>query len=232
MEVPDLVSGQALDVRWKPLYEEMARLALLLNAKLVCKETSWLMRVCAKLAFFVPDFMDRFSTTLGRTIYLGESARSSYFSCARTIAHELVHVRDYKRYWLLFSFIYAAPQALGLLSTLSLLAIWFGPLWLLSLICLLFLLPIPSPGRTWAEVRAYAVSASFSYWLGIEPHPSMDPYKQQFLGWSYYKMYPFEKKLALKFQHYEQIMIGPLEETFPFAETLRHRVVLHKQRTS
>ena len=79
--------------------------------KLVSKEKSWLMKLIGNLLWFItPTFMDRFWTTLARTIYHPGPPREYnrvWFERYRGIfEHEMIHVQQWIRWgplmWLLW----------------------------------------------------------------------------------------------------------------------------------
>ena len=105
------------------------------------------------------------------------------------------------------------PQSLAVLSLFALRALT-GNLWfLLFLLCLGFLAPIPAPWRMMYEVEAYATGFAAFHWVQGQECPSLSReevntrlsgYVGQFTGWSYYKMWPFksavEERLHEKLQ--------------------------------
>ena len=174
--------------------------------KVVCKNESKFMLLLSKVLFFNKKFMSHYVTTVGNTIYVPDS---SFFddddSSFSTIAHEYVHMCDHKKYGFLFNFGYLFPQILSLLSLLS----FFDIKWLF---CLLFLLPLPSMGRTYFEYRGYSMSMACYYWLYKEK-PPIPHYVDYFTTSLYYWMCPhkgyIEKKLE---QSLNDIVGGKLTE--------------------
>lgn len=149
------------------------------------KDNSWLMKVLAKILFFNKGFMTKFTTTLGSTVYFPseEYVSENPRRAVSILMHEAVHVHDSKKLTPVpFSLLYLSPQilALGALS-----AFWVG--WG-ALLCLLFLAPIPSPGRAWLEARAYAMNVL--RWPEGAHEIAIAAMKQPFRGWDYYKMDP------------------------------------------
>ena len=106
----------------------------------------------------------------------------------RTLHHEGTHLFDAQSFFglittklrwlnvLLFSIVYTFPQNLALLSLLA----FINPWWLL---CLLFALPLPAPGRALAELRAYRRS--------IELGADVEYIVKHFSSPVYYYMLPF-----------------------------------------
>ena len=82
----------------------------------------------------------------------------------------------------LLSSIYLFPQILGILSLLAVFNLWF-------LLCLLFLLPWPAPGRSTLEARAYSMSVYFDYlYLVDNAEQNIEYYSKLFVGPEYYYM--------------------------------------------
>lgn len=140
--------------------------------------------------WFCPDFLTRFTTVIGQTIYLPSRAyvQQHEASAMRTLAHEMVHMLDQERFTKpVFMLGYLFPQilAVGVFSFP-----WLG-LW--SLGFLLFLLPWPAPFRAHVEIRAYALDI-----LTSSPGQQAQVLawaSHQFSSWSYYKMYPFTSEV-------------------------------------
>ncbi len=161
------------------------------------KNESLLMKVAAFLFFFNKDFSKSFTTTLGNTIYFPsrEFINTRAISSLIILMHETVHMYDAKRMnKYLFSALYASPQILALLSLpLFLLGFKF-----LALLPLLFLLPIPSYFRMWAEKRAYLASLyamkklgeKNGYTINLEVQSTF--FLEQFKTVNYYFMWPFK----------------------------------------
>jgi len=122
------------------------------------------------------------------------------------LQHEIVHLKDAESFygllpiktkWLnvsLFYFSYFSPQIFSLLAFLAFVNLW----WLL---CLIFLLPIPSPGRMISEIRAYRRSRE----LGDTSQKIASVFK----GPMYFYMWPFKKhikNMLLKKSPYKEEM--------------------------
>ena len=119
----------------------------------------------------------------------------------QAIAHETFHEYDRKRMSVPVAFLpYAFPQIFAVLSLLSILSVWFGLGWLACLGFLLFLLPIPAPGRMWLELRAYRVNMLFlKYVYQVAPEGLVgiaDNFSTHFTGANYYFMWPFRKHIT------------------------------------
>jgi hypothetical protein len=159
------------------------------------KEDSTAMKILDKILFFTPDFMTRFTTTMGSKVYAPAQRRSSP-TFWKTIAHELVHIHD-KTHAPLgmfgFGFWYLVPQILAAFALLAipLAFVSLHFLWLLLLLPLAA--PIPSMGRTHYEMRGYAMSMAVNYWrYGSVQQHQIDHNVKNFIGPAYYFMWPFE----------------------------------------
>ena len=100
--------------------------------------------------------------------------------------------------WLFFNFLYLFPQNLATFALLG--AFGNSPFWYL---CLLFLLPVPSPTRAWLEFRGYRMTlAVWSFFLG--PNWNYGKFidsivEKQFSSSAYYWMFPFDRFLVERF---------------------------------
>lgn len=105
----------------------------------------------------------------------------------RTIAHEYVHVWDFKRAPVRYALAYTFPRNLALLAPLGLIGLIWTPWAWLSLLMLLSLAPWPSPGRVHYEGRAYEMSRLAATW---ETGRDVDReiYRKYFTGLAYYFM--------------------------------------------
>jgi len=102
------------------------------KVQILPKKASWLMRACAWFLYWTwinRDFMDRYTTTVGKKIYYRESwgdfdinSDTHVRRHASTLEHEFVHVLQYKKWWLLYQFTY-------LLVFLPLGLAWFRFYW-------------------------------------------------------------------------------------------------------
>lgn len=124
------------------------------------KSESGLMKVIGALMFFNRQFMTHVTTTLGSTVYFPsrEYVETDPAIAWDILAHELVHVMDYKRNRL-FMVLYSLPQ---LLAVLALLAIPLHSWW--PLLFLLCLAPLPAPWRLNSELRGYAMGMAVWHW--------------------------------------------------------------------
>ena len=158
------------------------------------KKDSWFMRTVGKLMFFNKRFMTGYITTWYPYVYVPKLPWRSqnHAPAIATIAHEWVHLYDRKRMGLIFNFLYASPQILAPFVLLAFWNLWF----LLFALCLL---PIPSPGRAWAEIRGYRMSIAVYYWISGQK-VDLKWIVDQFVSSSYYFMWPFRGWLMKKFQ--------------------------------
>lgn len=150
------------------------------------KKQSRLMKFLSVVLFFNRDFLTRYVTTLYPHIYVPSFPWHPNSPTRRiaTLAHEYVHLHDRRRLGWLFDILYLSPQIFALLA--------LGAFWNLTwLWALLFLLPLPSPGRAWLEFRAYQVTAAVYWWLNREKINTMW-LTLQFTGSSYYWMFPIK----------------------------------------
>ena len=167
------------------------------------KRKSPLMRLLSKLLFFNKTFSTGYVTTLYPKVYVPELPwrAKDHVAAIATLAHEYVHLKDRKRMWLFFNFLYLFPQNLSLFALLG--AFGNSPLWYL---CLLLLLPIPSPTRAWLEFRGYRMTlAVWAFYLkekldtGQFVNSIVD---RNFTSSAYYWMFPFRRYLLKKFYIY------------------------------
>jgi hypothetical protein len=159
--------------------------------EVIDKKQSTLMLMLSKVLFFNKKFMTHYTTTVGNKIYVPDLSFLDDDDNAFTVlAHEYVHMCDNKRLGPLFKLLYLSPQIFALLSVF---AFWnIAWLW-----CLLFLLPLPSPGRTWFEYRGYSMSMACYYFMyGVKPEVKW--YLDYFSTSLYYWMCPFREYLAGK----------------------------------
>lgn len=172
------------------------------------KDGVWHQILIDKILFFMP-FM-QFWSALYPKVWMPGNREEHY----RVLQHEAVHLLDAQSFYgllpawkglkwinvLLFAICYGAPQLLGFLALLA----FGGNLWWLC--CVLFFLPLPSPGRMLAEMRAYRRSRE----LGRPIETMMDA----FITSKYYYMWPFKghvEKMIMKPSPYKEEMDKILE---------------------
>ncbi|MFA5048766.1 MAG: hypothetical protein WC516_07105 [Patescibacteria group bacterium] len=177
-------------------------------------EESFMQRI-GKAMFFNKDFMTSYTNTFGQTVYFPNRANfdknpDNYFE---TLCHEYVHIADDAAHPILFKLKYALPQILALpavlfilLSPIFIFLMAFSiisSLWLLTLLSVVFLAPIPSPGRTQAELRGYGMSIKIRMWANInDVTPYLNRYLPAFVGSGYYYMCPFKRYVAKELDKY------------------------------
>ncbi len=153
--------------------------------ELCSKKDSLLMRILSVVLFFNKTFMTRYVTTLYPKVYVPELPWNKPLTTQINIlAHEYVHLKDRKRMGWFFNVLYLSPQIFALLA----LGAFWNSWWLLAL---LFLLPLPSPGRAWLEFRAYKVSIAL-HWHLTGQRINVFWLRKQFTCSSYYWMFPFK----------------------------------------
>lgn len=164
--------------------------------KIVYKTDSALMRFLGKLMFFNKSFMTDFTTTLGHTIYLTnpQYAKLHPVTLKVTIAHELVHIRDYQRLGgFLFVLMYGCPQ---ILAPLAILLAFLFPWWIAVLWAVVCLSPVPAYFRMQLEKKAYTFSLyamyllSSKYGFNIDFDSNIDHFVENFTKSNYYFMWP------------------------------------------
>jgi hypothetical protein len=157
--------------------------------RLVDKRSSKLMRalyIASLMFLWNRRFMTSYTTTIGRTMYIPKDPLNFGSDGIHDLAllnHELQHIKDSmaqgRAQWMLF---YLAPQIFSLCAVGG---FWYRP----ALLCLLFLLPWPSPFRVWAESRGYAISLATYARAGFEVGAlQYEGHRSKFTGWAYYRM--------------------------------------------
>ena len=158
------------------------------------KDESKIMKLLSKVLFFNQKFMTGYVTTWYPHIYVPKIPwkENSHVSAIATLAHEWVHLYDRKRLGWFFNFLYMMPQCFFIFGLLAFWSPWF-------LLFFLFLLPIPSPGRAWAEFRGYRMTVAVHYWM-TGRKVDLRWITEQFVSSNYYFMWPFRGWLIKKFQ--------------------------------
>lgn len=208
----------------KEIWDGIAAYAKEQGISIRFKETSWFMRLLGALLFFNPKFMTEYITTIHKTVYWpGRSEADIGYRDWEVLAHECVHAYDSKRLGFpVFGFlIYLMPQSLGIL-TLLLLPLWICTGWWWGLLGLLFLAPIPSPGRRWVEMRGYSMTLACYAWYSEISYRNMAFITRQFTSGAYYFMWPFPKGVmrALTKWH-SKIQSGEYEKEVKIAADIR-----------
>lgn len=166
-----------------------------LGLRVVDKNKSAFMKVLyygALMFIWQREFMTRFTTTIGRTLYVPGGQLDPTPSGLALLNHEIQHIEDSRRFGnVLWAILYLFPQSLALLA---LVAIW----WLPALGALVFLAPWPAPFRVWAERRGY--ERTLVTLKKCDGRPDVDRLRATFTGWAYWKMAwrwePLRKRFA------------------------------------
>jgi hypothetical protein len=135
------------------------------------------------------------------------------------LAHETLHEYDRKKWGnFIYTMMYSSPQIFALLALGAIGAIW-NSWWLLCLLSLLFLAPIPSPGRALIETRGYRVNVMLER---MKSYGDPQAYAEwvadkQFCGPAYFFMFPFRNYIINKLleTEYENYYIyGAIKDWF------------------
>lgn len=178
--------------------------------KVSYKTDSKLMKFLGKVLFFNSEFMTRYTTVLGKTIYFPSRDFVKKNPMARliTLAHEYQHVRDSSRLsFLIFALVYLSPQILAPLMLFFCFLYW----WLGILLFILFLTPLPAYGRMLIEKRGYVMTLFAFNEIYLERNLDFKTRKElllskvskinkNFTSSDYYFMWPFGLKKSLKKQ--------------------------------
>lgn len=165
------------------------------------KNESSFMKLLGKLAFFNPDFMTKYTTVIGDTIYFPNREGLEAYSRSQlvTVAHEYQHIKDAsKMSFPLFVMFYFSPQALAPFMLFFCFLYW----WLGLLLFALILAPLPAVARMVIERRGYIMSLFAHNELLLERGfdsearkelllARVSNYNKQFTTSAYYFMWPF-----------------------------------------
>ena len=180
--------------------------------KIVSKQDSKLMKFLAKVLFFNKDFMTRYVTVIGQTVYVPSKDWMKFNPAAAliTLSHEWAHMKDNRKWKFLYTLAYLSPQIFSLVALASL---WTGNLWWLGFLA--FLLPFPSLGRSELEMRAYSVSMAVAWWV-LEQEPDYEKISKYFTSSAYYWMYPIKEAaiddLEENFERIKRMELRPHEK--------------------
>lgn len=190
--------------------------------ELLVKEDSKYMRflnVFVKL--FNKEFMSSYITLMRYKAYFPKKMLARPRSVWKVLTHEWVHMHSNKRITNgLATIRYGLPQWLALLSLVSIVAKWQSNLWLLNLIWLVCLAPLPAFFRAREEFLGYTMSMANNYWLHghIRPY-EIEWYAEQFYGPAYYFMWPFKSRVIKRLEREAQnIKDGKYDNVTPFKE--------------
>lgn len=153
-------------------------------------------RFIAKLIWlFNREYMTRYISTFYPLVYWTtmDDYRADPKRSFKTLAHEGVHLFDGHdhRFW--FGFSYLLPVLLVLLALGAMAAIWASNWFLMFLVALVFLLPLPAYWRMKWELRGYAMSMAVNAWYhGSVTESTKEWIAGSFTGPAYYFMWPFK----------------------------------------
>lgn len=186
------------------------------------KEDSKLMRVLAKL--FKPinsKFLHEYVTTFYPKVFFPKTYKMFPGATWKSLAHEWVHLHNAKKETrILHWFMYLIPQNLAIFALLSLVAIWASNFWLLNLLWLLCLAPLPAPFRAEEEFEGYTMSMAVEYWrYGSIPPKLVLEFSEAFTGSGYYYMQPSKAEaLARLNQESAKIELGEYDNVRPYSD--------------
>lgn len=181
------------------------------------KDESIFMKMLGFILFFNPSFMKSYTTTIGNTVYFSSRVwlKENEESAARVLAHELVHIADADEAGsFIFSYSYLFPQSFAILSMIAI----FGSFW--WLLCLLFLLPMPAPMRTYFELRGYAMSDAVTF-KSEGQFTNIDWMSGHFTSSDYFFMWPFKNDIQLRIlENRNLIKFGKLSNKIDIADEI------------
>jgi hypothetical protein len=168
--------------------------------KVEYKDSSPLMKFICALMFLNPKFRTQYVTTIKNTVYFPSEKyleTMNQGTLLGVLVHEFVHTQDNKN--ILFYLKYLFPQILAPISLL----LCFINVWVGLALFILFLLPLPAPGRTALELRGYTGT-----WITLSQLLTGDRLEvvkvlfqenvnKEFTGGAYYFMWPFGVKNRL-----------------------------------
>ena len=163
------------------------------------KDESPFMKILGRILFFNKGFMTNFITTIGTKVYF--QSRRSYLADPKNsfsvLAHEFVHVLDFVLNPVRFVCGYLFPQNLSLLSLFASFS-FLSPHFMLCLLFLLCLAPIPSIPRKNSEIRGSGMSLKVLQWRG-ESTERLEWWvahnADNFVNSNYWYMYPFRDRV-------------------------------------
>lgn len=163
-----------------------------LKVKIINKKDSKLMKLISYVLFFNKNFMIKFTTTIGRTIYVSKAfEESENIAKIITLLHEFVHIQQNNED-VLHKVKYLFPQILFILAF-----ILFPFIGFLSLFFILFaVLPLPAYFRMKSEIEAYGLNLYLFDKSGLyQMDHELQHCVQQFTTSNYFFMWPFEDKV-------------------------------------
>ena len=164
----------------------------------VCyKDENFVSKLLGVLVFiFNPKYMKTYTTTRYPKVYFPtrKFVTSDLKRAWKILAHEYVHLWD-RYHKPAFNFTYLLPQIGAFLALPAILAVWFSNWFLLFLVALILVLPWPASARRNAELRGYTMSMAINFWrYGTVSEDTKVWITENFTGWSYYKMWPFNMR--------------------------------------
>lgn len=190
------------------------------NFNLFIKERSKFMNFLGNIMFFNKTFMKNYTTTLYPDVYMPKATLDNHKEAIQVICHEWIHLRSFKsKTPVLAGFLYSLPQCLSVLSILSILQIWFNGPWILNLLWLLLLLPLPSYTRYKEEFNAYTMSMFVNKCIYNKvSKKTIDDIALNFYGPNYYWMWPMKESIIKKLNaEARQIELGVYDDVYPFS---------------
>jgi hypothetical protein len=160
-------------------------------------------KILGALMFWNRRYMTDYISTFYPYVYwtAEKEYRSSPLRSFKVLAHEYVHLLDHKRHPFWFGFSYLLPHLIALLSVVAVVAAFHSPWWLCALASFIAAAPLPSPWRRNWEMRGYTMSMAINAWKHGNVNPStVEWIVEQFTGWSYYRMWPYEKGMRKRLQ--------------------------------
>ncbi len=176
------------------------------------KTSSSFMKFLSYILFFVPDFMTRFTTTIGSTIYFPNEEALKDEGKIVTLAHEVRHIHD-SQLDKLYNLKYLFPQVFSILFfVLSFVSLWF------LIPSFILLAPLPAYWRMKIELKGYTTSLFILNLMLKEKEEHLenrlkilldraDKINGNFTGPSYYFMWAFGVR-----SHLADIVYKILEE--------------------
>lgn len=186
------------------------------------KETSASMKFYFFFAkLFNPDFMTKYVTTAYPRVYFPKEIMLNTRTTWKILAHEWVHLRNAKRVTTVFhTFLYGLPHWLALLALCSLGALGGNLWWLLNLMWLVCIAPLPAYLRAREERSAYVTNLAINYWRYGSVLPSTKTWlAKQFYSSMYYFMWPFKSQVENWMDEEERkIIAGEYDDVSPYKE--------------
>lgn len=187
--------------------------------EVVDKQTSKFMKRLNKIVkIFNKDFMTWYVTTVYPRIYVPE-ALPMYMRWT-VLSHEWIHLRSSKRSSAAFFLKYFFPLWLAPLAFLAFLAIPLTNWWLLNLLWLAMLAPLPSVSRMNEELDGYTMTMGVHLWREGDILPTTREWiEQQFVSSAYYFMWPFKENMRKRVrQRAQDLTDGKYDNVYPYSK--------------